>query len=171
MTFTGGKGLLRGLLVALLDALGRHLADTDQAMASPAHSTQPTLRLRHCDCVFLAARRRFPVTPAIKPRAGRVQIGCVGGELQAVMTSVVNNVTQGTAHLPGSLQHMVVIAVGKHHTRAPLKSIETPRRANAKTSDPSTEHVRAVCLHDEMNVIALDGPIRNAKTRALRSQH
>jgi len=124
-----------------------------QRLGQPPDAQQPKLGLRE----RLRLLRRVFVAPP-----GR-QV------LARVAPIVADHIANGIGDLPARLQHVRVVAVGEHGAGPSEVAVQPPRDPHTKPLHSAREPDRVLGLDDEMQVIALDGVVRDAHPIALRS--
>lgn len=84
-------------------------------------------------------------------------------------TPVVQHVRQLVAHLLRAGDVDAVITVSEHLSTPAQLVVECTSRQDLEALDPARDIHRAVALDEQMNVVALDGEVRNAE-RGARSE-
>src|SRR5687767_10353562 len=102
-----------------------------------------------------------------------IDLACRVATIFAVAAPIAEHVRQRVTHLTRPSQEVRVIAVAEYATAPPLavlvhdRRIEVLRRRDAEALDPFRERLAAVCLDDQMQVIALDADVRDPEVLAM----
>lgn len=81
-----------------------------------------------------------------------------------VLRAVLEHVDERVAYLARGLQVVAVVTVGEDALPAtPEDPVEPSREATGQTAHGVSEPPRVWCLHDQMNVVALQGKTGDAR--------
>src|SRR5262249_44272546 len=105
------------------------------------------------------------IAPSTEPGARRHEVEHTGE--RAVFLSIVQNIDERVAHLPWALEHVCVVAVVPEGSFSSKLAVDTASNADGEPLRAAREIVFAVGCDDQVDVVVLNGKVRDAKN-ALR---